>query len=131
MASDGELCAGYGGLSLFQSALRFAVVPDPPPTTPLEGTQPVSIRFEVRGGSRQESCLEPFGRQYRFQSALRFAVVPDMHVTTSCGGYSVGVFQSALRFAVVPDDPDLVTVAFIELVFQSALRFAVVPDPTP
>ena len=100
MASDGELCAGYGGLSLFQSALRFAVVPDPPPTTPLEGTQPVSIRFEVRGGSRPEQRSCQAARVGKFQSALRFAVVPDLRNALDT---RVKKFQSALRFAVVPD----------------------------
>ena len=44
---------GGSGRSKFQSALRFAVVPDF--LTPIGVTVPiiVSIRFEVRGGSRQ------------------------------------------------------------------------------
>ena len=47
---------------------------DPSPASRV--AQAVSIRFEVRGGSRRSSKLS--GRvKGGFQSALRFAVVPD------------------------------------------------------
>ena len=63
---------------LFQSALRFAVVPD---STARDVAQipigDVSIRFEVRGGSRPITASgDIFVRL--FQSALRFAVVSDL-----------------------------------------------------
>ena len=68
---------GGSGRSKFQSALRFAVVPDF--LTPIGVTVPiiVSIRFEVRGGSRRYYPVPQQGLILAFQSALRFAVVPD------------------------------------------------------
>ena len=61
---------------MFQSALRFAVLPD--------------VLLAVRGRVR-----------HQFQSALRFAVLPD----TKRSKYSFrgSQFQSALRFAVLPN----------------------------
>ena len=61
--------------TMFQSALRFAVLPDLPMAR-TERPRPVSIRFKVRGASRRGWMKEVAGQQ-GFQSALRFAVLPD------------------------------------------------------
>ena len=111
----------------FQSALRFAVVSDLYDRGARTGSEPVSIRFEVRGGFRQVALRAThYPTRLGFQSALRFAVVSDRNCTQndSCLG-----FQSALRFAVVSDYDDW-PVASIACAggFQSALRFAVVSD---
>ena len=61
----------------FQSALRFAVLPDLAAIAVTAGHRrdDVSIRFKVRGASRHayvaRACVEG-----EFQSALRFAVLP-------------------------------------------------------
>ena len=68
---------GYDGpysVILFQSALRFAVLPDS--LTALKKQPNVSIRFKVRGASRPHFHRKPNGIT-PFQSALRFAVLPD------------------------------------------------------
>ena len=109
----------------FQSALRFAVVPDGGVGIGAQAAE-VSIRFEVRGGSRPVVKFIGSYDDESFQSALRFAVVPDITATL----WVVAVaFQSALRFAVVPDSGQSISPLWLR--FQSALRFAVVPDPTP
>ena len=113
----------------FQSALRFAVLPDRGEST-LEGLwELVSIRFKVRGASRLGRSIQRTCRRLtKFQSALRFAVLPD----NSWHGKRESrlPFQSALRFAVLPD-AQMVIIRAREEGFQSALRFAVLPDPTP
>ena len=78
MVSDNIFRAIPGGVVVFQSALRFAVVSD----WVAKGT----IQYLHQG----------------FQSALRFAVVSDsMNVS---GSKTALKFQSALRFAVVSDE---------------------------
>ena len=91
------LCDFY---DMFQSALRFAVVPESFGLSSFGGLF-VSIRFKVRGGSRHVTSGR-VGAPIKFQSALRFAVVPDGKKTLEVRvGYNR--FQSALRFAVVSD----------------------------
>ena len=85
---------------MFQSALRFAVLPD--------------------------STLPEWAGYVGFQSALRFAVLPDDY-EYACRHGAPKEFQSALRFAVLPDNAPAKLAAQARL-FQSALRFAVLPD---
>ena len=113
--------------STFQSALRFAVLPDWFGLQ-MGGRGLVSIRFKVRGASRRilvwaKDHLE------EFQSALRFAVLPDDRKETQ--GTRNLRFQSALRFAVLPDTRRAIMGDILLHLFQSALRFAVLPDSIP
>ena len=101
------------------------MVPDELILKPRTSILDVSIRFKVRGGSRQQPInMHTNCSMCWFQSALRFAVVSDGN---NYRAYLKGNrFQSALRFAVVSDWQQIVPQAESE--FQSALRFAVVSD---
>ena len=68
----------YSNWILFQSVLRFAVLPDPGVGRNVPGGLPeVSIRFKVRGASRRSAAWIGIVLGGVFQSALRFAVLPD------------------------------------------------------
>ena len=132
----------------FQSALRFAVLPDSPTPTPGREDAGVSIRFKVRGASRHvwngsSWILHRVSIRFKVRGASR------PRKGSSCEKKTAGVsirfkvrgasrretpkrlgnrlkFQSALRFAVLPDGAPPVHWRGKE--FQSALRFAVLPD---
>ena len=69
----------YSNWILFQSVLRFAVLPD------------------------LKLFTTAFFGLIMFQSALRFAVLPDIAAFAVASMITLGLFQSALRFAVLPD----------------------------
>ena len=79
-----------GSSTSFQSASRFAVLPDPHILLSEGGVSSVSIRFEVRGAPRQRH--RAWARTARpFQSASRFAVLPDRHHVHSLRGDCVSI----------------------------------------
>ena len=110
----------YSNWILFQSVLRFAVLPDElldcgPPLPPVSirfevrgasrlthkwpstlWRERVSIRFEVRGASRPTTTPTPEPTPTPFQSALRFAVLPDFKE----GRFAKWLRRVSIRFKV-------------------------------
>ena len=72
VVSDSFISYGAVGLLAFQSALRFAVVSDATARQPTLAPSFVSIRFEVRGGFRQDPRHRCRGAKARV--SIRFEV---------------------------------------------------------
>ena len=96
MAPDDKFLM-VNGMTLFQSALRFAVAPAGGKIRCCGHCGAVSIRFEVRGGSRPVVR----GRVRPRRVSIRFEVRGgSRHFRPESP--QTATFQSALRFAVAP-----------------------------